>query len=563
MERIKIIVQDKRYETYKSTLENIVWFKNYFKDNKDTNIINLNMTNYDFETLLDYARNPYNSTEINDIIERLNESNIIKLNIGGEKFLVYENILMKMDYFKSLLTNWSSKDIFIDQNPKYFQIILDYLEHNINIPKEFLNKPSFINVLTYFGVSYHSNIDKESNTKIKQKIIKNQFNKSHVYINGNPQITYFKTVHRRNTWFDFNYDYYDPKINLNELNAYKEQTIDLYKTVTQLNYHLIANMYFILEFEIDYDTNYNVKWIDNVEDYIFEYIDLEFNSQTKLHYDSDSIHIHNKSKKSCDIDYAPADNIGTTSSQSFDGDTIQSNTINNIRKLIIPFNIFMMRYNPIPIFILMHIQSSMMFKLRNLLDLVSVNCDKSLYSTVIKSFKVSKLDLVIKTITLDTDEKNRFLHIGHEYLVLLYFSREIKLDKTELKYRVSNIKSSMINYIFLLFKTKDKFSINAEPCFSDLEILIDNKTYLHIDADLMKAINKFEQEKSLSVPNVYSYNLGYNIIDSTTKGISLINEFDLIITMKPGFTSDSLSIVFREEDVMRVYNGLLSFNNRT
>src|SRR5579863_1018746 len=37
------------------------------------------------------------------------------------------------------------------------------------------------------------------------------------YLTVDPQVTYFKSVYHRHTHFDFNYKYYDPKINIIDL----------------------------------------------------------------------------------------------------------------------------------------------------------------------------------------------------------------------------------------------------------------------------------------------------------------------------------------------------------
>lgn len=89
------------------------------------------------------------------------KSNIVKFNCGGKKILTTKDTLMcggKNSYFSTIINQKFRLDlidgyIFIDRNPKYFEMVIDYLRSN-KIPKqENIDLNFFNSELDYFGLN--------------------------------------------------------------------------------------------------------------------------------------------------------------------------------------------------------------------------------------------------------------------------------------------------------------------------------------------------------------------------------------------------------------------------
>lgn len=76
--------------------------------------------------------------DIDGDIIRMHSSNVVKLNVGGSKYITTKTTLCKSSYFAGLLSGKFRVDsdgdgnIFIDRNGIYFGYILEYLRSGIS-----------------------------------------------------------------------------------------------------------------------------------------------------------------------------------------------------------------------------------------------------------------------------------------------------------------------------------------------------------------------------------------------------------------------------------------------
>eukprot|EP01083_Nonionella_stella_P078632 215280_1 len=82
--------------------------------------------------------------EIKENVTKHMSPNIIKLNVGGVKYVTTKTTLLKSGYFVALLSGNFAVDLddegayFIDRNGKYFEYILDYMRSGCTvIPSEY------------------------------------------------------------------------------------------------------------------------------------------------------------------------------------------------------------------------------------------------------------------------------------------------------------------------------------------------------------------------------------------------------------------------------------------
>jgi len=85
---------------------------------------------------------------------------IIKINCGGKYFETTDTTLKKSDFFATLLERWNTEEtIFLDEDSKYFRIILIYLRDNV-IEKNKLDKKLLLTKFKYYLPSLNDNMVK-------------------------------------------------------------------------------------------------------------------------------------------------------------------------------------------------------------------------------------------------------------------------------------------------------------------------------------------------------------------------------------------------------------------
>jgi hypothetical protein len=97
----------------------------------------------------------------------------IKLNVGGHLFETTEDTLMKSDYFKAFLTNWShDKEIFIDRSARLFHHVLCLLrDPSYPFPTKYVGE------LDFYQVPHNIKKRKSSNQILMEKSLKSMEDK--------------------------------------------------------------------------------------------------------------------------------------------------------------------------------------------------------------------------------------------------------------------------------------------------------------------------------------------------------------------------------------------------
>jgi hypothetical protein len=578
METVKIIVGDKTYETNRSTLEKAAYFKGKMND-----VIYLNIDGFD--NILDHLRDPescpidYNYANEADII--LNNAKIITVNVGGTKFNVSSGILNKMSYFKNI----NNSEIFIDKNPEIFKIILRYItDPDYKIPEFIMNKKQFHNDLAFYGTKLDNKqnisiVNKISPTDIKKK---KELSDELAYYTGTPEITYFKSVYRRHTHFDFFYKYHDPKIDIGKLNSRENITINL----PYNHFPMIAMMYFVLDIDVDVDlsklsNNSEVRWIDHVEPFVFENVtvnigDVNFEvSTSQSMYVSEMISIY-EDEYNENFTYASyyskhKINYNLKQQSTKFNKIVQRYTPPNLKKIIIPYTNFFWGTNdgrvPFPLIAISEQKFNIILKLSNLTNLLRVfENDEDMthkydMSKVIRSANVNNFTLVTKNIVMSKEEKNRFIELPHEYITQTMETYSAKLDKNidlvdNYYYCKIPIEGEYyLDSLFIYFVEGDNLLPYGEPMLYNIELLKDGKTYFNIDKDMVLKIMEVERMRAYRLSNIYNYNIGYNKVNIGLKGANICvhkSKLELVIKLKPDFKSTRVYVIGKGEYLMRI-----------
>jgi len=292
---ITIIAGSKKFTTLRTTLTPAKYFED--KLNDDTPTLTINISPSSFANILNHLRHPtvcpikYQYRSEADHI--LHNHPLHPINVGGKQFLLSEPLLKKMDYFKALLTNWKqsiqTEEIFIDNNPDTFSIILRHLtDPKYSIPSYLKHCSQFSNDLYYYGLTIPGINEDEILSDPKPKT---KFAHDNAYLTANPEITFFKTIYRRNTYFDFEYKKYSTKIDYNKLNSGESVIVSLPSNI----FPMIAAMYIIVDITVVTEFNSSsddIKWIDHVEPFIFEYISIKIDGTQIDSFTSEARYIH-------------------------------------------------------------------------------------------------------------------------------------------------------------------------------------------------------------------------------------------------------------------------------
>ena len=87
----------------------------------------------------------------------MNQPKVIKLNVGGQKFVTTYDTLMKSGFFRIMFEEYEEKNIFIDKSPKIFSHVLDYLRDNTYpYPEKYENELKFY-LIDYDKNTLHTN----------------------------------------------------------------------------------------------------------------------------------------------------------------------------------------------------------------------------------------------------------------------------------------------------------------------------------------------------------------------------------------------------------------------
>jgi hypothetical protein len=92
----------------------------------------------------------------------------IVLDVGGVRMTTTKSVLLRSPFFRGKLDEWNNVDeIFIDQDPKIFSHVLNYLRDPIYVvPKKY--RENFDRLLQYYSTpTSHSNELNENNTNVR------------------------------------------------------------------------------------------------------------------------------------------------------------------------------------------------------------------------------------------------------------------------------------------------------------------------------------------------------------------------------------------------------------
>ncbi|AYV80419.1 MAG: hypothetical protein Harvfovirus1_44 [Harvfovirus sp.] len=560
---ITIHTQWKKFTTLKTTLLR----GKYFQDKIDDSVSNiyLDLSAKSFENILDHLRCPhiskikYQYRSEADFI--LNNEPLYKINIGGEKFLLSAAILKKMDYFNALLTNWKhsiSEEIFVDNNPNIFQILIRHLtDPDYSIPPYLKFSEQFRNDLDYYGLNIIGFGDEISLLQQDKTAFAHDCN----YFTGNPQVTYFKNVYRRSTYFDFEYKNYCPVIDYDKLNNGEEIRVSLPSKI----FPMIAALYIIIELDpsisISSAVSNDVKWIEHVESFVFENISVKLDAKEIDSFSSEARYIHNMINvyehhhehqmfyQKYPEDGPPAvikDNVAYANRQEI-------YTPPSLSKIIIPFNEFFWQRVPFPLFTLNDKNLDIDLKMADLKALVCFG------ENILDDIPITKMSLVVKNIHLSNTEANRFLAIGHEYATNTMQTYScLLIGQTE--FRIPITGEYCLDSIFIYFQKSSSVLPFREKSFHSMSLLMDGKIYCDIDRDLLCKIMEIEKDHSYFLKNIYNYNLGYNRVCETIKGVHINLQqckLELIIRMKLGFESNRVVVLGKGQYILQLSNNQL------
>ena len=217
------------------------------------------------------------------------------------------------------------------------------------------------------------------------------YGKQDVYLTGNPQITYFKTVYRRHT--NFATECIQQTIQGDIINGSKVK----YKIARDGD--LISNIYFEFESQV---TDYP----NNLGNYMFEKVDLLIGDQLISSLTGHYMYIH------------------SLLTQDYSKNTKYTSIINSfdqkIGRLMIPLP-FWFCNNPsqaIPLIALQYSEVVLNIKFKNFIENFQ------------NIFKDSTGELWVEYIFLDTNERRRFAQVSHEYLI-----EQVQIEKKKISER--------------------------------------------------------------------------------------------------------------------------------
>jgi hypothetical protein len=104
--------------------------------------------------------------------------NTVKINCGGTPFETTLSTLKKSDYFNAMIERWNwnpDQIMFLDDDPKYFRIILLYLRDNV-VEKSDVDKDILMTKFEYYLANQINDSLIKSIFKIKSFLDEEQFN---------------------------------------------------------------------------------------------------------------------------------------------------------------------------------------------------------------------------------------------------------------------------------------------------------------------------------------------------------------------------------------------------
>ncbi len=497
------------FQTTKQTLLKSPWFQKYFNEIKVTNVIKLDIDGKAVEILLDYLRNArtipkdYLGTLFQYLPSSVQDLEFVTLNVGGEKFFLPKKFLsMHSDYFHCLFQqHWKpEKEYFIDQNPKIFKHIVTLLKTgNIKeFPTEYLTdlldfyqidltnlkSSADVNIQTIEKKDTKSNDICDHDDQEQKNILQTtknivRYSALEMYFTGNPQITHFKTFHRRCTYF--NKCYLQQNVILESNNVYT--------CILSKNMDFVRELYVTIIFETDPRIEKLCEFIPNVEALFFEDI---------------SVHFHHKSneKKSLYQSYSGESNYV----RHLFPPLHETKSAKTLQKLIIPLGNLM---DPNPVLFNRYLPDLLMyFKVNSMNKLVCA--DPFVLATINNSIKIKSMYLTGEINIPDEEELKRYDAMGHEFLIKRYKSFNVPVDqKSETQEIIIGHEPVMsIQQIYIYIRKIGELDpIHNSNFLREFEIICDSVSYVKLDGDLLKKMTNQYYKDHLIYEYVYKFGL--------------------------------------------------------
>jgi len=229
-----------------------------------------------------------------------------------------------------------------------------------------------------------------------------------VYLTGNPEITFFKTIHKRHT--NFATEVIPTSLNNNASFG------NIAECVIGRNGDLISKIYLRATIQAKGSAvTSSFAWVENIGYHILDYIELQIGGQKIDKHFSQWLNIWHQLSGDANHAKGLSEMLGNSAINQKLNHFVAANTNERKVKLFIPLNFWFNRNIglALPLIALQYHEVKILFKFANAnktylaLDTPSI--------TITPSFE--KCDLLIDYIYLDTEERKLIAQVSHEYLI--------------------------------------------------------------------------------------------------------------------------------------------------
>jgi len=229
-----------------------------------------------------------------------------------------------------------------------------------------------------------------------------------VYLTGNPQITFFKAVHKRHT--NFANEVIVTSLNNNASFGSNAEC------VIGRNGDLISRMYLRATLQAKGSaTTSSFAWVENIGYHMLEYIELQIGGQKIDKHFSQWLNIWHQLSGDANHSRGLSEMLGNSVSNQKLKHFETADTNERKVKVFVPLNFWFNRNVglALPLIALQYHEVKVLFKFANA-NQVHLSLDTP-NITITPSF--SKCELLVDYIYLDTEERKRFAQQSHEYLI--------------------------------------------------------------------------------------------------------------------------------------------------
>lgn len=386
------------------------------------------------------------------------------------------------------------------------------------------------------------------------------------YLTGNPQITFFKTIYRRHTNFA-----------VENIKQDFMSTPSFGQTITckiPSNGDLITKLYLEINLpelkQIQSNSTY-VGWINALGHHIIDYYNIKIGGQTiDTHYSQwldiwSEIYLNNSKQK-------------TYNNMILKSTTNLYHKINGTKQqtIFLPLNFWFSNIGlALPLLCLKYHEVTIDVKFKNLLNLIK--SDKILVNPV--DINNNPIDILssyinIDYIYLDSDERKKYIHNKHEYLIeQIQFTGTRTIEPNSYNYQTKldhrhNVKEIYFslqphNNIILHTQNGNKHNIynnNGNEIISEVELLLNSLSVFGKKNSLwLYSVNPFNSHSNSPNDFLYSYSFGLEPEEQQPSGtcnFTNINDIKLNFKLKNQINDYiDLYIYSKNYNILRITNG--------